>query len=95
MEASGIGVMAQEAMRNQTFGAGVVGRTLDALNNAGPTATPVDGQTFGAAVVNKTLDYMHSGNRPGMNDMSQTYDFVKGVLGAHAAGRGALADLKI
>jgi hypothetical protein len=52
-------------MNRQTFGAQVVSKTLDYLNNsAGPGASlaSVDKQSFGAAVVAKTLDYMNSGS---------------------------------
>lgn len=95
MDVSGIGVMAQ-SMNKQAFGAAVVSKTLDTLNTAGPSAVPTDKQSFGAAVVSKTMDYMNSGpGTSGTKDMSQTYDFVKDVLSAHATGRGALADLKI
>lgn len=86
-------------MDQQTFGAGVVAKTLDYMNNTGGSSfAPVDKQTFGAAVVNKTLDYMNSGvmgGNYGVNDggMSQTYDFSKDVLGAYATGIGAIADM--
>jgi hypothetical protein len=95
MNVSGIGAMAME-MNRQTFGAQVVTKTLDTMNNAGPSMAPTDKQSFGAAVVSKTMDYMNS--EPGkssMSDMSQTYGFAKDVLGAYATGRGALADLQV
>ncbi|HDQ40032.1 MAG TPA: hypothetical protein ENN39_03255 [Desulfonatronum sp.] len=95
MDVSGIGTMARE-MNRQTFGAQVVARTLDTMNNAGPSAVPTDKQSFGAAVVSKTMDYMNSEpGKSGMDDMSQTYNFAKDVLGTYAAGRGALADLQV
>ncbi len=95
MDVSGFGAMAME-MNRQTFGAQVVAKTLDTMNNAGPATAPTDKQSFGAAVVSKTMDYMNSGpGQSGGNDMSQTYDFSKDVLSAYAAGRGALADLKV
>lgn len=95
MDVSGFGAMAME-MNRQTFGAQVVTKTLDTMNNAGPSAAPTDKQSFGAAVVSKTMEYMNSDpDKSGMNDMSQTYDFTKDVLGAYVTGRGALADLKV
>ncbi len=54
---------------SQTFGAAVVGKTLDYMNGVASSpvqavqavqAAPWDKQTFGAAVVSKTLDYMNS-----------------------------------
>ncbi len=94
MDVSGIGAMAME-MNRQTFGAQVVAKTLDTMNNAGSSMAPTDKQSFGAAVVSKTMDYMNSGKGSGMSDMSQTYDLSKNVLGAYATGRGALADLQV
>ena len=75
---------------NQNFGA-VVSKTLDIMNSAANSAAmvPVDKQTFDAAVVSKTFDYMNSDSgfgKSGTNDMSQTYDFAKNVLGAYAKG---------
>ena len=80
----------------RNFGAAVVERTLDTLNTSGSPA-PVDKQTFGAAVVSKTFEYMNSNPesaKGASNDMSQTYDFAKSLLGAYAAGKGAIADIK-
>ena len=82
---------------------GIVTKTLDTFNNtstssgtsAADTAAPFDKQTFGAAVVDNTLDYMNSGTGSSSsttNDMSQTYQFSKDVLGAYATGIGTLAD---
>lgn len=95
MDVSGFGAMAME-MNRQTFGAQVVSKTLDTMNNVGTAAAPTDKQSFGAAVVSKTMDYMNSGpDSSGMGEMSQTYDFAKNVLGAYAGGRGALADFTV
>ncbi|MCA1946010.1 MAG: hypothetical protein LDL30_12140 [Desulfovibrio sp.] len=86
----------------QTFGAAVVSKTLDYMNNQGSSfavAAPFDKQTFGAAVVGKTLDYMNSpsiatGSASGGADaMAQTYAFNKDVLGSYASGIGALANI--
>jgi len=76
----------------------LVTRTLDALNSAGPSGSSehaaFDKQTAGAAVVSKTLDSMNSGSGSSpANDMSQTYNFSKDVLGAYATGIGSLADV--
>jgi hypothetical protein len=85
-------------MQNRSnFGAAVVEKTMDNLNNAsGSSFAPVDKQTFGAAVVNKTFEYMNNGPggaKGGFGDMSQTYDFAKNVLGAYATGKGTIADI--
>ncbi|MHC1790425.1 hypothetical protein [Solidesulfovibrio sp.] len=77
---------------------GIVSKTLDNLNNVGSSGSssafaPTDKQTFGAAVVSKTLDYMNSGTgSSSSNDMSQTYQFSKDVLGAYTSGIGSLTD---
>lgn len=78
----------------------IVTKTLDTYNNMDATSSgaatagdvaPTDKQTFGAAVVSKTLDLMNSGTTAA-NDMSQTYQTSKDVLGAYASGIGTLAD---
>ncbi|MBN2139415.1 MAG: hypothetical protein JW718_00280 [Desulfovibrionaceae bacterium] len=67
------------AMSRQTFGAAVVSKTLDYMNDAGGSSlAPVDKQTFGASVVSKTLDYMNTSPAKGS---SQSYDFQTSVLG--------------
>ena len=77
----------------------IMTQTFDTLNNCDDTSatsqTPTDKQTFGAAVVSKTLDYMNSGSgsSSASNDMSQTYQLSKDVLGAYASGIGTLADV--
>lgn len=88
----------------QLFGAQVVTKTLDYMNNqggSGNSLAPVDKASFGAAVVAKTLDYMNSGNSHD-NGMAQSYDFQKSVLGGHAEaltakamGQGGLTDIEI
>lgn len=100
MSVNGLGAMAGAVnMDRQMFGAQVVSKTMDYMNNQSGSSSPgpVDGQTFGAAVVNKTMDYMNSGgnNAGGMSDMNQTYDFTKSVLSGYANGRGALADFQV
>ena len=59
------------AMSRDTFGAQVVSKTLDFMNNSGGSGggfgasggfAPVDKQTFGAGVVSKTLNNMNSGS---------------------------------
>lgn len=78
---------------------GIVSKTLDNLNNVGTSSTSYtasDKQSVGAAVVSKTLDYMNSGGTGSLssmsNDMSQTYQFSKDVLGAYTSGIGTIAD---
>ncbi len=99
MNITGIGTALQSpGMQNRSnFGAAVVEKTMDTLNNAsGSSFAPVDKQTFGAAVVDKTFEYMNSGPsnaKGGFGNMNQTYDFAKNVLSAHATGKGAIADI--
>lgn len=89
------------AMDRQTFGAQVVTKTLDYMNNHSGNSydsMPMDKQSFGAAVVSKTLDYGNSGaygSHSGSAGMEQSYDFQKSVLGAAYSGVGAIANLKI
>lgn len=90
---------------SQTFGAAVVGKTLDYMNGVASSpvqavqagqAVPWDKQTFGAAVVSKTLDYMNSpglGSTGWSGSMSADYDFQKSVLGPAYSGAGALVDV--
>ncbi|MBG0790309.1 MAG: hypothetical protein H0S80_07430 [Desulfovibrionaceae bacterium] len=78
------------AFDQDTFGAAVVSKTLDYMNDsAGNTGYAVtDKASFGAAVASKTLDYMNSSSPS--NDktgMAQSYDFVKNVLSGHAASK--------
>jgi len=72
----------------QTFGAAVVSKTMDYMNDQGGSGfAPVDKASAGGALVSKTLDYMNSG--PSTYDstgMAQSYDFQTSVLGAHAKG---------
>jgi hypothetical protein len=81
---------------SDTFGAQVVSKTLDYMNNqgSGNEFAITDKQSFGAAVVSKTLDYMNSSTSYG-SDMSQTYDFSKSVLSGYMAGKGAITDYNI
>lgn len=75
---------AGSSLGDQLFGARVVSKTLDTLNNtSGMTAVPTDRQTFGAAVVGKTLDTMNANPPGGASDAG--YGFQKDVLGAAAS----------
>lgn len=75
----------------QLFGAQVVSKTLDYMNNYGGSSSPApfDKETFGAAVVSKTLDYMNAGGS-GMDRSSQSYDFQKSVLSSAYNPVGAI-----
>jgi hypothetical protein len=82
-----IGGASGAAFGGQVFGAQVVAKTLDFMNNQGGMGggmqfAPVDKQTFGAAVVGKTLDFMNSNQfgSSGMSAMSNDFDFQKSVL---------------
>ena len=82
-------------MDYQTFGAAVVGKTLDYMNSSPSTTfAPTDKQTFGAAVVSKTLDYMNSGSFGGLSS-SNDFDFQTQVLGAVYTGKGTIADMTL
>lgn len=95
MDISSLG-STSSATDSQTFGAATVSSTLDALNGSGSSSgyAPTDKQTFGAAVVGKTLDYMNSGSgKSTADEMRQTYNFSKDVLGAYTSGIGSLTDV--
>jgi len=73
----------------QTFGAAVVSKTLDYMNDTGSGSSfaPVDKESAEASLVSKTLDYMNSGSSSAdKTGMAQSYDFQTSVLGAHAKG---------
>lgn len=100
MNVSGAGALAG-AMNKQTFGAAVVSKTMDYMNNSSNSfqgamaeSAPMDTQTFGAAVVNKTMEYMNNDNSWGKSsdNMSQTYDLTKDVVGGYMSGKGALVN---
>lgn len=93
------------AIQKQAFGAAVVSKTMDYMNNfsgsrgASFSAAPVDKQTFGAAVVSRTLDTLNSGqgythrNQHANQLSGADYGFQKDVLGAYMAGKGTIADM--
>lgn len=84
----------RSGLDQQTFGAQVVTKTMDYMNNSGNTPAPVDKTSAEGALVSKTLDYMNSGSGSEKAGMSQSYDFQKDVLSAHA-GLGVLANITI
>ncbi len=97
------------AMSRETFGAQVVSKTLDFMNNSGGSGggfgasggfAPMDKQTFGAGVVSKTLNNMNSGNGFGGSgsngfggSVGSDFGFQTSVLGAAFAGKGTIADM--
>lgn len=96
MDSSTIIATHTPTLDRQTFGAAVVSKTLDYMNNtsSGTTPAPTDKESFGAAVVSKTLDYMNSSDHhhSAKNAMEHSYDFNKDVLGGHYSAVGALVD---
>ncbi len=85
-------------MDGQTFGAAVVSKTLDTMNNVSFSPAPTDASTFGAAVVSKTLDYMNSGSLGGnasfgaSSGMDSSFDFQMSVLSPAYTGKGTILD---
>lgn len=79
-------------MARHTFGAQVVSKTLDYMNNSSSMGsgilTPTDKTTFGAQVVTKTLDFMNA--KPFGGSSNNDYEFQKDVLSAATAGKGAI-----
>lgn len=77
-----------------TFGAAVVGKTLDYMHGTGANTTaPFDRETFGAAVVSTTIDYMN-GNT-GQHRDQNSYTFQTDVLMPVYTGRGTLLDSSV
>jgi len=73
----------------ETFGAAVVSKTLDYMNDSGSGSSlaPVDKVSTEASLVSKTLDYMNPGaSSEDKTGMAQSYDFQTSVLGGHAKG---------
>ena len=92
MDIQGMAGSNSQIYDKQTFGAAVVTKTLDYMNNSASSAIqPFDKQTFGAYVVTKTLDYMHSG--PSQHQNQNSYSFQKDVLGSHYSGVGTFVNL--
>lgn len=80
----------------QVFGAEVVSKTLDYMNNSGSSARAgaiTDKQSFGAAVVSGTLDTMNSGAMGG--GKNNDYEFQKDVLAAGMIGKGGMVNGKV
>ncbi|BCS86866.1 hypothetical protein [Pseudodesulfovibrio sediminis] len=87
MALSGLG--GSSPFDQETFGAAVVSKTLDYMNNSGSGSSPapVDQASAEASLVSKTLDYMNPGSSSDdKTGMAQSYDFQTSVLGAHAKG---------
>ena len=77
-----------------TFGAAVVGKTLDYMHGGGaPKAAPFDRETFGAAVVSTTIDYMNRNTNDHQHQNS--YTFQTDVLMPAYTGRGTLLDSSV
>lgn len=78
----------------KTFGAAVVGKTLDYMHGGGaPKVAPFDRETFGAAVVSTTIDYMNTNTYQHRNQNS--YTFQTDVLMPVYTGRGTLLDSSV
>lgn len=90
---SGVGSLGM-SLDQQTFGAQVVSKTLDYMNNSGSSPVPTDQASFDGALVSKTLDYMNAGGGADKSGMAQSYNFQKDVLGSHA-GMGVINNLTI
>lgn len=93
MDIEGTLGISSQGYAKQTFGAAVVGKTLDYMNGAGASnAQPFDKETFGAAVVTKTLDTMNANTHRHQNRTEDSYSFQKDVLMPAYTGRGTLLD---
>lgn len=93
MDITALSGAASRGTANQSFGAAVVGKTLDYMNGGGASnAQPFDRQTFGAAVVTKTLDTMNANTHRYQNRNQSSYSFQQDVLMPVYTGRGTLLD---
>ncbi|MBI5521827.1 MAG: hypothetical protein HY910_04290 [Desulfarculus sp.] len=76
----------------QTFGAQVVGGTLNLINNDDDDGLDYSGvtdkKTFGAAVVTKTLGFMNKKKTGGLGGSNSLFQLNQNVLGAHYANKG-------
>lgn len=91
---SGAGSLSGSYLDQQTFGAQVVSKTMDYMNDQGTSsAAPYDADTFGAAVVSKTLDYMNTDSTS--PSMDQSYSFQKDVLSAPLMVAQHLVDMMV
>jgi len=95
MDINGISGNVSRGFAKQSFGAAVVGKTLDYMNGGSTSnAQPFDKQTFGAAVVTKTLDTMNANNHRNQNRNQSSYSFQQDVLMPAYTGRGTLLDIR-
>ena len=93
MDINGISGTASQGFDRETFGAAVVGKTLDYMNGGNASnAQPFDKKTFGAAVVSKTLDTMNANTHRYQNSNQNSYSFQQDVLMPVYTGRGTLLD---
>lgn len=74
----------------EIFGAAVVSRTLDNLNNTRNRPAPIDKESFGAAVVSQTLDNLNNNSSTYVSGAD--YQFQKDVLAAAYNGKGTIVD---
>ncbi len=93
MDIDGISGGSSRDIARQTFGAAVVGKTLDYMNGGSSSnAQPFDKETFGAAVVTKTLDTMNANTHRYQNQNQNSYAFQQDVLMPTYTGRGTILD---
>jgi len=93
MDVTGISGSTPRVFDKQSFGAAVVGKTLDYMNGSSASnAQPFDKETFGAAVVSKTLDTMNANSHRYQNQNQSSYSFQQDVLMPVYTGRGTILD---
>jgi hypothetical protein len=93
MDITGISGSVSRSFDKQSFGAAVVGKTLDYMNGGSASnAQPFDKETFGAAVVSKTLDTMNANTHRYQNRNQSSYSFQQDVLMPVYTGRGTILD---
>lgn len=91
MDIQGIAGNASQLYDTKTFGAAVVGKTIEYLNGtSSPADKAFDKETFDAALVTMTIDTMNK-NEERHKDHT-TYTFQKDVLMPAYTGQGTILD---
>ena len=91
MDIQGIAGGSSQIYDKQTFGAAVVGKTIDYMHGRGTSdAAPFDKETFDASLVSTTIDNMNTNTNRYQHRNS--YSFQTDVLMPAYTGRGTLLD---
>ena len=91
MDIQGIAGNSSQIYDKLTFGAAVVGKTIEYMHGGeASNAAPFDKETFDASLVSITLDYMNTNTN--RYQPQNSYTFQTDVLMPAYTGRGTLLD---